>query len=642
MNKSGGHSLRSLYKNSIKPDGQRIWLLIFAATIIAAYLYAFLEWLFFITQPSYTVTATNVWIKLSVFLFSGLVIAAAFGAIIAVLYLLYLLIPVTKVHTVLLFAGRLALAFLLACLSLLLIDNFTYTLFKFGIINSTGLMRGAYGVLFLALIAVVAVKSKPYFQKISKTAYKQRKWQIYTAFVLLILSLASILTSNLGSEPAAEETSAALTEHPNILLIGTDGLDATHMSAYGYQRETTPNITAFAADALVAQNGFSNATASAASVISMMTSKLPTTTRVMLSPDILTGADAVEHLPGILKKEGYTNIEIGIPHYVDSYAMNLRNGFDSVNSRSIDNYPIMYSGWQIGGDYPFYFITITIERISSRIKHILFIKTMENPYQEVTTGLGMGMTDQDRTDQISSLLENGSQPMFIHAHYISTHGPWYFATQNHFSPNPEQTSESETDFYDNAILDFDRYFGDIVSKLEEMGIKDNTIIIVYSDHAQNKGVGRVPWMIRFPEGQHAGIIQENVQNLDLAPTILDYLNMPIPAWMEGQSVLSTNLDPYRPIFSFSLALDQLLPDPLWISLDMQKVNPPFYQFGVESMVVCNQYYELNLVNLTWSENTVPGYATPCDSGSLPSPEEARMIMVDHLKEKGFDVTSIVK
>lgn len=642
VEKSGGHSLLSFYKASLDPSGQRIWISIFTATFLAAYLYAFLEWLFFITQPSYMVTSTNLWIKLSLFLFSGLVLAMAFDAVVAALFFFYLIIPIPKIQSFLLFAGRLVLSFILACLSLLLIDNFTYTLFNIGIINSAGVVRLAYGILFLALIAVMAYKSHPYFNKISKLSYNRRKWQTYTVLFLLILSLASVLTSYLGNEPAPVKTSTSPIDRPNILLIGSDGLNAANLSVYDYERETTPNLKAFASEALVARNGFSNSTSSASSITSMLTGKLPATTRVMLPPDILTGSDALEHLPGILKNEGYTNFEIGIPHYIDAYTMNMQNGFDIVNSRSITNYPILYAGWSIGGDYPFYFITITIERISSRLKHILFIKTMDNPYQEVTTGLGVGMTDRDRTDQIISFLESGMNPLFIHIHYDATHGPWFYPSEPHFSNSQAQTSPSDIDFYDDSILEFDRYFGEILSELEDLGIKENTIIIVYSDHAQNKEIGRLPWMIRFPEGQYAGVIHENVQNLDFAPTILDYMNIPIPAWMEGQSVLSTDLDAYRPIFVSSLAIDQLISDPLWVTLDMEKVKPPFYQFGTEKMIICNHYYELNLVDLTWSEGVIADHTAPCDPSTLPSLDEARSIIVEHLREKGFDVTSIVK
>lgn len=643
MEKSGGKSLVSFYEAAFKPSGQRVWFLIFAAVILSAYLYAFLEWLFFITQPSYTVISTNLWIKLSVFLFSGLVIAMAFGAVIAVLFLLYLLVPAAKFRSILLFAARLVLAFLLACLSLLLIDNFTYTLFKTGIITSRGLIRLAYGVLFLALIAVIAYKIYPHFNKITKSGYRKRKWQIYTAYILLLLSLVSVLTSNLDNEPVVvEESSVALTNRPNILLIGSDGLGAQYMSVYGYQRDTTPNLEAFAREALVAENAYSNGTSSPSSITSMLTGKLPTTTRAVHPPDILTGQDALEHLPGILKDQGYRNIEIAMPYFIDAYAMNMQHSFDIVNNRSIENYPILYSGWRIGGDYPFTFISITIERIATRLEHILFIKAMGNPYAAVTTGLEFIMSDHDRADQAISLLQTSSDPLFIHLHFTGTHGPYYYPEQTYFSKSTEQAKPFDPDLYDDSTREFDRYFGEIVNALENLGIKENTIIIIYSDHGKDKAIERLPWLIRFPNGEHAGTIKENVQNLDFAPTLLDYLNLPIPAWMEGSSVLSSPPPQERPIFVSSVAQEKVIYGKLWNYLDTANIKPPFYQFGAQELIVCNQVYEVNLNTNTWSTFTIPGHTAPCDPITLPTLDQARIIISEHLAKNGFDVRSIVK
>lgn len=632
----------SLKQPPLNQEFLHSWFQILAAVIIFAYVYSFSEWIFFITQPSYFAGSPNLFLKVSIFLFSGLIIGGLFAVGIIFLFLLYLLIPSLRVRSWLHFLGKLLLSFLLACLLLLLVDNFTYTLFNFGIVNSSGLTRGIYALLFIGIIWLVYGWISPFVRPTSQAEYrKKRKW-FFIAMGLFFLSLLSVLSTNIKGQPSEFQGTAAALDKPHILLIGSDGLDAAHLSAYGYSRDTTPNLKALAAEALVAENAFSNSTSSAASVTSILTGKLPETTRVMLPPDILTGEDALEHLPGILKSEGYTSIEIGIPHYIDAYTMNMQRGFDIVNNRSIDNYPILYEGWKIGGDYPFYFTTITIERISSRLKHILFIKTMDNPYQEVTTGLGVGMTDRDRTDQILSYLEAESYPLFIHVHYDSTHGPWFFPTEKYYAKSAEQITPGDIDYYDDAIREFDRYLGEIMHKLEEMGVKDNTLIVIYSDHAQNKSVGRLPWMIRFPEGRYAGKIQNNVQNLDIAPTILDYMKLPIPAWMEGKSMLSENPDPYRPIFITSLSIDQLIPDSLWVTLDTAKIKPPFYQFGMERMVVCNQYYEVNLVDLTWSEGAIPQHTEPCDPAALPTLEEGQEMIINHLAGHGFDVSSIVK
>lgn len=626
---------------SFNQNKNRSWLQILAAVILSSYLYAFFEWLFFITQPSYTAVSSNPLISISVFLFSGLIIAGLFASVIIILYVLYLLIPHKPLRTALLFTAKLTLAFLLACLLLLLLDNFTYTLFNFGIVTSSGFSRAAYTLAFLGLIYAAFRWTTPYVAPVSQAIYNRRKWRLMTAISLLLVSLLSVLTTNMGDQPVKAEVTPNLSEKPNILIIGSDGLDSANLSAYGYERDTTPNLAAFAEEALVAENAFSNSLSSAGSVMSILTSKLPTTTRVIHPPDILTGQDALEHLPGMLKQEGYRSVEIAMPHFIDAYSMNLQQGFDIVNNRSIENYPILYSGWRIGGDYPFYFITITVERISSRLQHILFIKTMGNPYEEVTTGLGTMMTDRERADQLLSLIRNSSDPLFAHVHFIGTHGPYYYPEERVFAQEPVQDIPEDTDFYDDSVLEFDRYFGEIITALEEQGILDNTIVVVYSDHSKPKTIRRIPWMIRFPNGEHSGTLSQNVQNLDFAPTILDYLDMPIPTWMEGSSVLDP-VPQTRPIFVSSIAVDRLVDHPMWNYVDASKAEPPFYQFGYQSMIVCDRVYEVDLNANLWTTYNVPDHTAPCDPASLPSLDEAKIEMIDHLAEKGFDVSSMVK
>lgn len=59
----------------IDQDTNDSWLQISAVVILSTYVYAFCEWLFFITQPSYTADSCNRLISVSFLLFSGSIIA---------------------------------------------------------------------------------------------------------------------------------------------------------------------------------------------------------------------------------------------------------------------------------------------------------------------------------------------------------------------------------------------------------------------------------------------------------------------------------------------------------------------------------------------------------------------------------------
>ena len=178
---------------------------------------------------------------------------------------------------------------------------------------------------------------------------------------------ASLTIPKLFSISQLEDGGLSATDirRPNILLIGSDGLNASNTSVYGYERDTTPNLRHLADESLLAENAFTNSAKTSGSIISIFNSKLPTQTRVIYPPDILRNSNSYQHLPGILHKLGYRTIEISISHYIDAYTLNLRDGFDIVNDRSEDQ-----AGFQIFSRFPAfqdfgYFFSVLVERVST-------------------------------------------------------------------------------------------------------------------------------------------------------------------------------------------------------------------------------------------------------------------------------------
>ena len=93
---------------------------------------------------------------------------------------------------------------------------------------------------------------------------------------------------------------------------------------------------------------------------------------------------------------------------------------------------------------------------------------------------------------------------------------------------------------------FDHAVGAVVSKLEETGKLDNTIIVITSDHGDfNKGKStnydagtKVPLMMYWPDGiSTPSTYEELVQNIDFAPTFLDIAGVDIStSEMDGVSL----------------------------------------------------------------------------------------------------------
>jgi hypothetical protein len=619
------------------------WKRLFIITVLFAYLYVFMEWLFFVTMPSF-MSIMHLQDKVLIFFLSGFIFCLFSLILLLAFILIELLELIIRAAKYTKYLVILIPTVILSSLVLLLIDNFTYTLFKFGISTSSGVGRGIYGGLFLLLNAYIYNQMLRSFGLIGmaqpRIAAGNRLFYVCVGILVVSLGLAlGKLDWGKISAMFDQAESAQATRMPNILILGSDGLNAENMSVYGYYRQTTPQLEQLASTSLVAENAFTNAGNTAGSVISIMTSKLPTQTRLLYPPNILTGINSIEHLPCILKNLGYKTVEYGVPYYVDSFAFNLQDGFDMVNGRSFNVGKLGNLGRKLGYADEVYFLSRLYGRLTDRIEHILFIAEMQNPFDLVTKP-SSNFTDQVKIDQTLALFDQSTDPLFIHVHLLGTHGGFYDVQAPVFSKGEGQFQPWMTDFYDDTILQFDYYVGEVINHLKENGQFDNTLLIIYTDHGKMFTVNeRIPLILHFPGDEHAGQITANVENLDIAPTILDYLSLPIPEWMGGESLLKGEAIGARLIFSTGTS--KVKPNAQDITfLDPSKNLPPFYQFSFLSVVNCQMIYSLDLSTYEWQSSEVAGYVEPCDPKTLLSFDEIKQAVYQRLEMDGFDLSSL--
>ena len=629
---------RQQYKNRT-----RLWKQLIAGTIFASFLYIFMEWLFFVTMPSF-MSLMSLPEKVEIFLLSGLGLAAFALAVSVGFILMDVMAVIMGLSRVTPYIGTAFPSIILASLVLLMIDNFTYTVFHFGISTSTGYWRGAYALLFVVLFAAIWHRMLNSFGLIDQATPNNRlvnRW-FYLALGLLVVTTGLALTRldlTAFRQTDTNTDTNALSQLPNVILLGSDGLDAENLSVYGYGRNTTPQLLKLAQNSLVAENAFTNAGNSAGSVISIFTSKLPTQTRVLYPPDILTGINSYHHLPGILNHLGYTTIEYGVPYYIDAYSYNLEGGFDMANNRTLSVGKLGDMGRKLGFDSEVYLLSRLTWRLSDRILHIFFIRTMENPFDIVTHPV-RNMSDKDKVKQLLAQVDRVDGPVFIHAHLLGTHGGLYSPPKQYYSLGEAQIKPWMTDFYDDTLRAFDALVGQVIEHLKETGEYDNTILIIYTDHNKEFKVNeRIPLIIHFPRDKYAGEIVQNVQNLDIAPTIVDYLGLSKPDWMGGESLLEGVVPKDRLIFS--MGTSEVTQNEQDINfLDPEADKPPFYQFSFIDIIDCQKWYNFDLNTYTWTSGDVAGYVEPCTTGSLRSFAEIKQALADRLAADGFDISSL--
>lgn len=316
----------------------------------------------------------------------------------------------------------------------------------------------------------------------------------------------------------------------NIIFVLVDTLRADRLGAYGYTRDTSPSVDAFARESILFENARSQASCTFPSANSILTSRWPAAFL------------------------GQANQALGIPEGIPSLAEILRlEGFRTVAVSA----------------------SAVVRNTPSRF----------NP----TAGFGRGFEvfHEDCVWKSGACvnraaeehLKKGDQPLFLYLHYIDPHGPYQppKRLQGRFTkgqpdkrwvrlgdPNPignwlykgeehpgftDADLQYLSDLYDEEIAFFDTQFALLLEKLRSSGLLDESIVVFAADHGEEflehghikhcrtlfDNSIRVPLFLHLP-GVDAKAIAKPVQNLDLVPTILDYLGIKSGYQFEGRSL----------------------------------------------------------------------------------------------------------
>ena len=598
------------------------WKALFQLTVFSAYFYAFMEWVFFATKPSslsILAPAESVIV---------LVVAGGTVALSLIISLVLLSIPAWLVKSPawrkrLHILRYIPVTLMLSVTALILVDNFTYTVFKFGIVSTWGVWGAIYtlgfGIIFWRMMR---------FAK--RTTRRSGKIASILSLSLLAVSAAGFAAVRLSGNMSpgnSDPRDPSSEKYPNIIVLGSDGLSANYLSVYGSSQDTTPFLSELVKTSLVAENAFPNVSSTTGSITSVLTGKAPITIKVFRYPDILSGEDSFEHLPGILKKEGYRTVEIGTPYYVDAQRLNLMDGFDIVNNRSLDLPALDVLRTVLGNSPSMYFIQTILDRAGERLLHIFFIREMRNPLAEVNDH-GNRMTDGQRVDQIIDQLDHADRPVFILAHLMDTHGPAFSSQKHVISGAITGEEEWDENLYKDSILTFDGHVRKIYEYLKQSGKLEDTILVIYTDHGFKYAVNhRIPIIIHFPRDSYMGARVNNVQIVDIPVTLLDYLGLPKPEWMTGISMLGEEPPADRGIIGI-------------VASSPKKIAPPFHQIKTMQLIVCQKWYALNVQENTWSSGSVKGHTAKCDEDLLPSDDDARQTILEYLRKYNYDIGSL--
>ena len=328
------------------------------------------------------------------------------------------------------------------------------------------------------------------------------------ALVLMLLAFA-LSQVRIGTNPRPLASPEAIdqlvgTEDLNIVFILIDTLRSDRLSAYGYERETSPTLDALAADGLRFAHHMSQSSWTKCSMASMWTAHYPARTGVTRSEDAIS-PDA--KMPAeILQEAGYKTYALWRNAWVGP-SFGFSQGFEVYHSPRAS--PVAPS----------------IRR--------------EKP----TTGVAG--TDWDIVQSAKDfLLTHSQEKFFLYLHLMDVH-------QYVYDEDSALFGTTYSDIYDNSIRWVDRLIGVLIEDLEERGLRDKTLIIVASDHGEAFGehgreghardvyseVVTTPLIVSFPfRLPEPLVVEAPSENVDLWPTLLDLLGLEPIEGADGRSL----------------------------------------------------------------------------------------------------------
>ena len=396
-----------------------------------------------------------------------------------------------------------------------------------------------------------------------------------SALLLLVLPAASYF---LGAPPpiSLKKSAGAGQNRPNLLLIVMDTVRADHLSAYGYSRRTTPNLEAFAREAVVYNNAVAPADMTLSSYGSIYTGLYPSWHHAVPSQAgyVMNALDSSFHtLAEILSANGYATLAVLANCGYLSRDFGMQQGF-----RYYDVRPPVQQG---GAEY------YLRDAVRPALSLLLPTGELDRVYRRADQITDDGL-------RLVSALREGGRPFFLSLNYMSAHEP-YLAPTEYRAPfdSPEfdpdllrdvrsnlaahrrtpDTVEGLRDLtaeYDSALAYMDSEIKRLLDGMRRAGLYDNTMIVITSDHGEALGerddlnhpasvheeLVRIPLLIKYPRSAGIPAPQRSdvtASSVDLLPTFLDAAGLPCPGNLHGSVLRTLRADDQRIVISESIA-----------------------------------------------------------------------------------------
>lgn len=355
--------------------------------------------------------------------------------------------------------------------------------------------------------------------------------------LVVVMGLGALLGPSSAKEmpPVRAEIPAEIADKPNVVLVVVDTLRADHLGAYGDPRDLSPNIDAMAEDGAVFE-AFGQSSWTKPSVATILTSLYASSHGAMSKPSVLPD---VTTLADAMKERGYTTAGF-VSNINLAPSFNFQQGFDEYT--------------YFAPDYLFGAEESSSKLVIYSILRVVNFKLFKDRwvgqyYQDSQTvnEAALPWIERHKDDRFFALL-----------HYMDPHDPYFthpydgkgIARVENQNPPPEQAAEMK-ELYAGEIAYMDESFGALTDLLKQLGLYENTLVLLTADHGEefqehggwwhgttlyNEQIA-VPLIAKFPAGSRVRGRPHGVARLlDISPTILAAAGGRRPAEWQGSNL----------------------------------------------------------------------------------------------------------
>jgi arylsulfatase A-like enzyme len=367
--------------------------------------------------------------------------------------------------------------------------------------------------------------------------------------------------------------------YPSLVLVTVDCLRYDHVGFMGYGRATTPFLDSLAAQSCVFADAIVGGAPTYYSLPSILASRYP----LAFGRDVVGLAPGESTLATVLKQAGYATAAFNAGNPYLSERFGYDQGFEVFHEfLDAPAGPIRETSecrWHSRGRWN--------ERLANAARSLGLGRVYEELYFQYCERLNtprVESLDQLRrfpaadvlVDQAIAWLDSvHNVPFFLWLHVMDPHAPYYpvqealrlmgdakttpreaayfnnYWNRRDLSPSRlKRHRESIIRLYDAGIRWVDVQLSRLVNALQSRGAWKDCVLVLTADHGEeflehgsrfhpqrmaNEELIKVPLLIRFTDGQPSQTCKAVLSHIDLAPTLLDAMNLPIPCEFQGRS-----------------------------------------------------------------------------------------------------------